>query len=136
MRKINFRAYDEVEKKMCLVTKIDWIEEVVILSYAKPFTEKHEEYERDFDDIELMQYTGLVDVNGEELYEKDLVIDTETDRVFVVEYESGQYVINRYKYIAGIKEAIEFGELRDMKYCVEKIGNELSDPELAGWEND
>jgi len=64
MREIKFRAWDKKEKKMGNPT----------LHFGRPFT--MEEFFRALKDIgncELMQYTGLKDKNGKEIYEGDIV---------------------------------------------------------------
>ncbi len=76
MEEVKFRAWDKIEKRMCMVTKIDWIEGKVVLSHGEPFKafiDNHEEYERDIDDVKLMKYIGETDKNNKDIYESDII---------------------------------------------------------------
>lgn len=73
MREIKFRIWDEEEHKMERALAVDWFFKTAITS-ANPATSSHPRGVsfRDKDEI-LMQYTGLQDRNGREIYESDIV---------------------------------------------------------------
>lgn len=136
MRDINdfkFRGYDTEYEKMTYFDDEDYL-----LSYGQILRSKIE-WNYDYDEerigyedvnnkIILMQYTGLHDKNGKEIYEGDIVlIDKENNIKGIVKYSEvwAEFIVVNTNSIAD-----ECEPLGDYKENIEILGNEFDNPDL------
>jgi len=129
MRNIKFRVWDKIHKEIKEVAVINWVENIIILWGCRRGGIRAT-VKRFIDDVELMQYSGLKDKNGKEIYEGDIVnctarIDSAN---MVVIWEEGEFhlvLCEKYKNYLPLTGY----------YCIrnfekEVIGNIYENPEL------
>lgn len=124
MREIKFRVWDKEIKKIILVSP-NWFinNEVSNTDFSKLAEE---------DNCILMQYTGLKDKNGKEIYEGDIVrfMNEVPDKMMLYKVEWN----NEEARFAIVVEHVEygkyFGRIDEIIKNIEVIGNIYENPEL------
>ena len=122
-REIKFRIWDKIYNKMREVKAINWWFDEGDIQSIEYIDEDHVDRRHDKDDVILMQYTGLKDKNGKEIYEGDIIKRTLDDECGIVGFERGTFVISD-------KVGDLYGFLRSWYTTVEVIGNIHENPEL------
>ena len=91
MREIKFRALFKVDGQIYEVQSVDFLNKEATL-WDK---ETAVNFEASFDEIELMQYTGINDINGEEIYTDFLVeyFRSGIKKLGKIKLEDGRFII-------------------------------------------
>lgn len=128
-----FRAWDKETKTMLDVSLIDFKKSVLVGEHW----EFGETNFINFDDVNLMQSTGLYDKNGKEIFEGDIVqfedYYIESDLPYInmgiVEWSQGQFTITN-------RASVEMEDLLDGEFLdLTIIGNIYENPELLQEQN-
>ena len=127
MREIKFRAWVKEKKEIVNVEEIDFMNKVI--NYIDNDYENNRQEIRGacFEDIELMEYTGLKDKNNKEIYEGDIVKLRANHGIGVVKYsdEWGAFVVEYIK-----PRPLAVLGMNYYKEDIEVIGNIYENPEL------
>lgn len=116
MREIKFRAWDKINKEMFNVEVIDFQKREVykeVVSYRK------------FNDVEVMQYTGLKDMRGKEIYEGDIVIQNNKRHRVIFDEENARFCIRDDEF------ELNVGFTNNNNERMEVVGNIYENSELT-----
>ena len=96
MREIKFRAWLKEDKKMVNVETMDFTDKSIQYLKKSEIINTYILRRENFDNVELMQYTGLTDKNGTEIYEGDIVLvklgGVSTWYKTVVKFKEGAFI--------------------------------------------
>lgn len=120
MRDIKFRAWDKFNKNVCKVKEIDFERKTVTALYRNLLTNTY-----DFDEVELMQYTGLKDKSDKEIYKGDICVDARGFQFVVTWDADNSRFLGR-----GIGKHKEYIRYVGQEPAVTVIGNKYENPEL------
>ena len=122
MREYKFRVWDTENKEMLKVQELDF-EDTFYGGRLSIRTDQYNDY-FDIEDMILMQYTGLKDRNGKEIYEGDIVYIMPEDERGIIRWdnETARYVVIYDNIISDFDNW--YGK------DLEVIGNEFDNPEL------
>lgn len=113
MREIKFRAWNK--QKALMIYDVD------INSYGQVIKYEYGQYDGSYD-YPVMQYTGLRDKNGREIYEGDIVKCFRNEGFEFVTTRLGAH---------GIETQVGFYPFTEIDGHVEVIGNIYENPEMA-----
>ncbi|EAF4479010.1 TPA: hypothetical protein OUF60_000911 [Listeria monocytogenes] len=124
MRAIEFRAFVKRKKEMFPVTDLRFNryekDAVGVSGCGDPYCTMCDDW-YNFDDVLLMQYTGLKDKNGKKIFEGDVGWDEHNECYGVVKFEEGKFL-----YVwENIAE-----DLQEVADGIEICGNIHENPEL------
>lgn len=131
MREYKFRVWDTENKEMLKVQELDF-EDTFYGGRLSIRTDQYNDY-FDIEDMILMQYTGLKDKNGKEIYEGDIIFDSFYERKAKVVFLEGAFwldYIDDFKEYKTIHKRYQLLANYDNKSVLEVIGNIYDNPEL------
>ena len=123
MREYKFRVWDTENKEMLKVQELDF-EDTFYGGRLSIRTDQYNDY-FDIEDMILMQYTGLKDKNGKEIYEGDIIkCSFYPDFIFEIKFTELCWYMRKIP-------TSEHINLSDVLYeDLEVIGNIYDNPEL------
>lgn len=116
MRKFKFRAWEEAENKMykCIVGNSDMNDDEFICPLI--WDDKRKEWLHS-DTCKIMQYTGVKDLKGQEIYEGDIL--AHMDYWWIrIEYENGSFMVR---------------DVDKVRYANKICNSHISDFDLTKW---
>jgi len=136
-RQIKFRAWHKGQKQMFTALYLTFGGKIGVWNYE----ETEIDFASDYPYLELMQFTGLLDKNGKEIYEGDLLNTKTTFENNMADRRFQSHTIRQVGFEAGcfidINTSVAlFDRLRNLSYSpyrwtdYEVIGNVFENPEL------
>ena len=137
MRDIKFRAWDSFNNRMiqndrilkiCFV-RSDHIPSLVVYSNRniENHTEIRENYKQYCNEFELMQYTGLKDKNGKDIYEGDILTSAFSKRIVIFDENTCSFMLKDID----LRNEL-FSLTKEKSKNLEIIGNIYENKDLIG----
>lgn len=127
-----YRAWDSVEKKF--VEHFFITDNGLICNMEKPTSEYNSPIPIEKSELILMQFTGLKDKNGKEIFERDIVTDGEFARIVQYHQTLGFYMFDEEgneRFFSDSANLEDFEEdAKIVSEILEIIGNVYENPEL------
>ena len=123
-RDIKFRAWVKDRKAIFEVVLINYVTKKVTYLFERVGHLLNIRHEK-FNDIELMQYSGLTDVMEKEIYEGDILFESFGERYYKVVFENGSFRAE----FKGDFEEYSFDLIDVVAQSCEIVGNIYENPE-------
>ena len=120
-RQLKFRAWDIHQKK--------WVDEALYGAYGFSLEIDGTQITIDVGDSIIQQFTGLLDKNGKEIYEGDIVASPQRDVIFEVRHGWTQDE-DAYGWLFISKSRLGAMSIDKAHQKIEVIGNLFENPEL------
>ncbi len=126
MREIKFRAWVKEKKAIFEVILIDYVSKKVTYIVERTGHLLNIRHDK-FNDVELMQYTGIKDKDNKEIYEGDILFESFGERYYKVVFENGSFRAE----FKGDFEEYSFDLIDVVAQGCEIVGNIYENPELT-----
>ena len=127
-RQIKFRVWDKIRKTLFVIDGLDLGYETIFAGYIKDAVGNISGFDNGreipFTDVVVQQFTGVLDINGKEIYEGD-IIRAGRGRQFIQKVEYDDYFAGFLPFILRLDE-----ERECYSYQPEVIGNIFENPHL------
>ena len=115
---MNYKLWDKENKEFleddCKTEYAVLANGTVIEIYDNGFGEGYSV--RNLDNIEVLQFTGLKDSEGYEIYEKDIVWNEWDEEYQVVIYNEGEYKLMGESHIQNLYDSLDYIDIRGNVY--------------------